>query len=442
MQPSLPPGPKAPSLIQTMGWWHRPTAYLEKLRARYGKRFTLRLIGSPPFVPISDPDAIKELFQAPPEVLHPGEGARILQPVVGAYSVILLDEDPHLEQRKLLLPAFHGKKMEQLESLVTEVTEREVEHWPRNEPFQLHPKLQALTLEVILRAVFGLDPGPRLDRLRELLTGILEYGTHWESLVPPLHRNLGPLTKFRDMARLRAEADELIFELADERRAQGGLEEREDILSTLLTATHEDGSPMSNQELRDELVTLLTAGHETTASQLGFAFAILAHEPRVVERLQEEIDRGDGDDYLSATINEVLRRRPVLQSAEPRLTKEPVEIGGWLYPEGVSLMAHAYLLHHDADIYPDPYAFKPERFLDEPPGTYTLIPFGGGRRRCIGASFAVLEMKTVLRAVLERADVVAGADGFELSRRRNITMTPRRGAPAVLKPRVREPVPA
>ena len=439
MQPSLPPGPRYPSPLQTMGWWYRPTAYIEGLRARYGKRFTIRLFGSPPFVMMSDPDDIKEVFQAPPDVLHPGEGAKILQPVVGTYSLILLDEDAHLAQRKLLLPAFHGKKMQQLEGLMTEVAEREVASWPRDEAVELHPRLQALTLDIILRAVFGLEEGERLDALRERLTFILDFASHWQGMIPALHRDLGPLTPFRRLIKLREEVDAMIFELIDERRADDTA--RDDVLSMLLEARHEDGSPMSHDELRDELMTLLTAGHETTASSLAWAFELLPRSPRVLARLQEEIDSGDGDAYVSATINEVLRRRPVLQGAEPRLTMEPVEIGGWLYPEGVSLQPNAYLTHHDPAIYPDPYEFRPERFLDEQPGTYTWIPFGGGRRRCIGASFAIFEMKVVLRAVLARAEVRVGASGPELAKRRSITSSPRRGAPTVLRDRVREPVP-
>ena len=192
----------------------------------------------------------------------------------------------------------------------------------------------------------------------------------------------------------------------------------------LLEARHEDGSPMTGQELRDELMTLLVAGHETTASQLGWLFECLAREPRVVERLRAEVAAGD-DAYLTATVQEALRRYPVIPNAAPRLVKQPLTVGGWSYPPGVCLIANAYLIHHDADIYEDPYAFRPERFMDEPPGTYTWIPFGGGRRRCLGASFAMLEMKIVLQAAIERAEVRPGYDGPVLSKRRAITLSPR-----------------
>jgi cytochrome P450 len=253
------------------------------------------------------------------------------------------------------------------------------------------------------------------------------------------------LTPWARFVRLRGEADELIYELIEERRASGGLaDERPDILSMLLEARHEDGSPMSPQELRDELMTLLVAGHETTASELAWAFERLTREPAVLARLQDEIASDDGDAYLTATIQETLRRRPVLPNAAPRLVKQPVEVGGWTYPKGICLIANSYLVQHDPEIYPDPYAFRPERFLDEPPGTYTWIPFGGGRRRCLGASFAMLEMKVVLRSVLARIDMHP-AQALEVSRRRSITLSPRAGASTVLRERAsaeREPVAA
>jgi cytochrome P450 len=433
----LPPGPRSPSVVQTLAWWTRSIPYFERCRARYGKRFTLRLLSTPPSVHLSDPDEIKEVFTAPADVLHPGEGARILEPVVGANSVILLDEGAHLSQRKLMLPAFHGERMAALTGLLEEVTEREVASWPLDEPVALHPRLQSLTLEVILRAVFGLDPGPRLESLRDAFAMILEFGNHPASMFPPLQRG----ERWNEYERSRAAIDALLFELIDERRAEPAAEERDDVLAMLLAARHEDGSPMSQQELRDELMTLLVAGHETTASELAWAFERLARAPRSLAALLDEVDADSGDDYITATIHETLRRRPVIPNAAPRLTKEPVTIGGFDYPEGVVLLANAYLVHHDPEIYPDPYAFRPERFLGEKPGTYTWIPFGGGRRRCLGATFALLEMKVVLRAVLTRAEPLAATDPTEGSRRRSITLSPRRSSLTVLRPRVRGRVP-
>jgi cytochrome P450 len=441
MPAGLPPGPRLPKTLQTVGWWTRTVPFLEGCRARYGKRFTLRLLQSPPFVHLADPDHVRELFTAPSEVLHPGEGAKVLEPVIGAHSVILLDEGAHLSQRKLMLPAFHGEKMQRLSGLMQEVTEEQVASWPRDVPVALHPRLQGLTLEVILRAVFGLEAGERLDALRDRLMRILEFGSSPSSLIPALQRG----RTWREFERRRADADALIYELIDERRgaqngAGGGA--GDDVLAMLLAARHEDGSPMSPVELRDELMTLLVAGHETTASELAWAFERLARTPAVSARLTEEIDSGDGDAYVTATVHETLRHRPVIPNAAPRLVMEPVEIGGWTYPQGVCLLADAYLIHHDPEIYPDPYAFRPERFLEEAPGTYTWIPFGGGRRRCLGASFAQLEMKIVLRAVLGSSELAPAEPGHEHARRRSITISPGAGARAVLSARRPARVPA
>src|SRR4051794_16092548 len=433
MRADLPPGPPWPPLLQTIGWWTRPLAFHESCRRRFGKRYSVRLLGSPPFVMHADPEHIREIFTAAPEILHPGEGARILEPVVGRYSVILLDENEHLAQRRLMLPAFHGEKMQRLSDLVSEVTEREVASWPTGSEVTLHPRLQGLTLEVILRAVFGLQPGPRLDTLRAALTRILDFATRPMTLVPYLQRELGGRSRWGQFVALRREADALVYQLIEERRSAGG-ETGDDVMAMLLTARHDDGSPMSAKELHDELMTLLVAGHETTASSLAFGMNLLSRHPHVVEEL-----RAEDDDYLTATIQEILRARPVLPNAAPRLVKKPVEIGGWEYDRGVCLLANTYLVHHDPEIYPEPYTFRPERFLEQGPGTYTWIPFGGGRRRCLGASFALLEMKTVLREVLRRYDVQPGVDGAEMTRRRSITISPRLGASTVLRSRERVP---
>ena len=354
----LPPGPRMPSILQSIGWWSRPTAYLERCRARYGGRFTIRLIGQSPFVIISDPDEIKQIFTAPPEVLHPGEGARILEPVIGANSVILLDEGPHLRQRKLLLPAFHGEKMQRLDGLMVELTEKEISSWPLDEPTALHPRLQRLTLEVILRAVFGLQRGAQLDELRDLMTEVLTFGESPLSLIPPAQRLLAGRGPVGRMERIGARADELIYEQIDERTCAGRPRRRR--LTMLLGARDEDDEPMSPAELRDELVTPLVAGHETTASQLAWALERIAREPAVQHNLHTELDDASDDDaYLSATIHEILRRRPVLGNAEPRLVKQTVEIGGISYQPGVVLFASAYLVHHDAAISPIPMPFAP-----------------------------------------------------------------------------------
>jgi cytochrome P450 len=441
---ALPPGPAVPSAVQFLGFWMRPLAYLERCRKRYGKRFTIRLPLTPAFVMLSDPDEVKQVFTAPPDVLQPGHGARVLEPVVGSNSVILLDEAAHMEQRKLMLPAFHGERMERLTGLMEEVAAAEVADLPRGAPVALHPRMQDLTLKIILRAVFGLDPGARFDALRERLQAMLAFGDRPISLLPP--RPDGPVAKvaerfgpFAQFVRIQAEVDEILFALIAERREDGA--DRNDVLTMLLEARHDDGSPMSEQEIRDELLTLLVAGHETTATSLAWAFARLVHEPAVLDRLVDELDSGD-DAYVTATIQETLRARPVLPNVAPRLVAKPIEVGDWTYPPGCSLVANGYLIHHDPEIYPDPYAFRPERFLDEPPGTYTWIPFGGGRRRCLGSSFAMLEMTVVLRALLSSCSLSAAGHGIEVARRRNITVRPLDGARAVLADRAPVPVAA
>jgi cytochrome P450 len=439
---ALPPGPSLPTALQMVGFWTRPLAFMERCRQRYGKRFTIKLPLTPPFVMLTDPDEVKAVFTSPPDVLRPGEGAKVLEPIVGANSVILLDEGAHMEQRKLLLPAFHGERMERLTGLMEEVTAEEVAAIPRGAPLALHPRMQDLTLKIILRAVFGLAPGARFDKLRALLQSMLAFGDRPISLMPPKPESLpariaervGPFAQF---VRTQEEVDEILFALIAERRAEGAA--GDDVLAMLLEAIHEDGSPMSEQEIRDELLTLLVAGHETTATTLAWAFERLVREPAVLDRLVAEIDAGE-EAYVTATIQETLRDRPVLPNAAPRLVAKEVTIGGWTYQPGCTLVANTYLIHHDPEIYPEPRAFRPERFLDQTPGTYTWIPFGGGRRRCLGASFAMLEMKVVLKALLGSCELEATPEGVEVAQRRNITVRPTRGARVVLAERERAAV--
>ncbi|HEV2727358.1 MAG TPA: cytochrome P450, partial [Solirubrobacterales bacterium] len=370
---ALPPGPSLPAALQMVGFWTRPLAFMDSCRERYGKRFTIRLPFTPPFVMIADPEQVKQIFTSPPDVLHPGEGAKVLEPIVGRNSVILLDEDAHMGQRKLMLPAFHGERMERLTGLMEEVAAAEVTAIPRGVPLSLHPRMQDLTLKIILRAVFGLDPGPRFEALRERLQEMLEFGDRPISLMPPkpdslvarVAERVGPFAHF---VRIQEEVDEILFALIEERRAEGA--ERADVLAMLLEAAHEDGSPMSDEEIRDELLTLLVAGHETTATTLAWAFERLVREPAVLARLVAEIDAGE-DAYVTATIQETLRDRPVLPNAAPRYVAKEVTVGDWTYQPGACLVAQTYLIHHDPEIYPDPHSFRPERFLDQNPGTYT-----------------------------------------------------------------------
>jgi cytochrome P450 len=420
-----------------LGWTLRPVPFMERCRARYGDRFTVD-IGPPEgkWIFLTQPDEIREMFSAPADVLHPGEGARVLEPVVGPRSVLLLDGAEHLAQRKLMLPAFHGERMRALTGAMEEVAASEVAAWRPGEPFALHTRTQALTLEIVLRAVFGVSAGARLDRLRTTLKELLDLGASPLTLLPLFRRRLGRLTTWSRFVDVRDRADALILEQIEERRRAG--DDGDDVLTMLLAARAEDGNPMTDRELRDELVTLLVAGHETTASALSWGFEQLVRAPAVLERVTRAAVEDDTA-YLEATVKEILRRRPVLPIAQPRRIKQEVELGGHTYPAGPAFAACIYLVHHDDRLYPEPYAFRPERFVDGNPGKFSWIPFGGGVRRCLGASFAQLEMRIALRAILGRVEVASALAGREGIGRRSITLSPRRGTPISVRPRVREP---
>ena len=432
----LPPGP-GPRVRNLLGWTLRAVPSMERWRARYGERFTVDL--GPPegkWIFLTQPDEIREMFSAPADVLHPGEGARVLEPLVGPRSVLLLDGQKHLAQRKLMLPAFHGERMRALTGVMEEVAVAEVAGWRPGEPFALHTRTQALTLEIVLRAVFGAREGEQLDELRPAVKEFMELGASPLSLLPVFRRRLGPLTPWTRFLAARERADALLLTLIDERRRAG--DDGDDVLTMLLAARDEDGKPMTDRELRDELVTLLIAGHETTASALSWGFEQMVRAPEVLARVaRAAVD--DDTAYLEATVKEILRRRPVLPIAGPRRIKQAVEIGGRRYEPGPAFAACIYLVHHDARTYPEPYAFRPERFLDGNPGKFSWIPFGGGVRRCLGASFAQLEMRIALQAILSQVEVTSALDGREGTGRRSITLSPRRGTPISVRPRVREP---
>jgi cytochrome P450 family 135 len=371
------------------------------------------------------------VFTGDPTVFHAGEGNQILLPVLGEHSVLLLDERPHLEQRKLLLPPFHGKRMQRYGDVMAEIAAAEIERWPRGEPYRLRPRMQALTLEIILRTVFGLEEGERLVRLRTELRRLLDLVTNPRMMLFPAL--LGPqrLARMKLFKRDLARVDEPIYEQIADRRGAQDLGERDDILSLLLLARHEDGSEMSNVELRDELMTLLVAGHETTATALAWAVERLIRHPDKLDRLTAEVAAGETD-YLDAVITETLRLRPVISLVARRLT-EPVEIGGWRLPAGVTVAPAIYLVHRRPDAYPDPERFLPERFLDNPPGTYTWIPFGGGVRRCLGGAFAHFEMRVVLAELVKRLQMEPVSADSEPVKRRAITETPRDNTEVVIR---------
>ena len=433
-EPALPPGPRGQRALSTVRWVLRPLPLLERCRERYGDVFTLRIHGEAPWVVLADPAAVKEVFTGDAEVLQAGVANVILRPVVGRRSVIVLDGPEHLAERRLLLPPFHGERMERYGRLVREIADREIACWPRNEPLRMAPRMRALTLEVILRAVFGVRETDRLDALRPALRNALELTVSPFALF--FFLVAGPERTERE-ARLRRaldRVDRLLFEEVARRRVAGDLAERDDVLSLLLQARHDDGRPMSDPELRDELMTLLVAGHETSATALSWALERLVRHPAKLERLREEAAAGDDSAYLDATVKETLRLRPVVPMVLRRLAA-PLHIAGHDLPAGVNVAPCVYLVHRREDVYPEARAFRPERFLEQPAGTYTWIPFGGGVRRCLGASFALFEMATVLRAVVSTADLRPAQPAPERMVRRAVTFVPAGGASVVVIPR-------
>jgi cytochrome P450 family 135 len=424
---ALPPGPAAPPLVQTLRWLLAPIAFMEACRRRYGDAFSVRFLGfEKPMVMLSDPLAIQALYTDPKHGLPPGRIA--LRPIMGARSVLLLEGAAHLERRRVMLPPFHGERMRAYELTMREIAAAEVDRWPPGGELALQPRMRAITLEVILRVVFGVSDPARLERLRELLPQLLDATSSVSlSFRVMLARSLGRADPLASFAALSAEIDELLLEDISERRGAVETDERDDVLSLLLAARFEDGSEMSDRELRDQLVTLLLAGHETTATALAWTFDLLAHNPAVLERLTAELREERGERYLRAVIAESLRLRPVVPLAGRRLASE-LRCEGLTLAPGTDVTPAIWLTHTRADLYPQPYSFRPERFLEHAPATYAWIPFGGGIRRCLGAAFAELEMRVVLSSVLARLDLTPVSARPERVRRRNITFSPRHGA--------------
>ena len=364
--------------------------------------------------------------------IAPGRNV-LLEPLLGAHSVLLAKDEDHLRRRKLMLPPFHGERMRAYESVIEEATLRQMERWPSGERFPLHPSMQGLTLEVILRAVFGVEEERRRDELSENLVAILATTQSARAVgmaIPRLHK-LPPWR--RTVARI-LRTDELLAEEIASRRSDPALAEREDILSMLVAARFDDGSAMGDRDIRDQLMTLLLAGHETTATSLAWAFDQLFHRPEAMERLREEM-AGDETQWLDAVITESMRIRPVVPFTGRQL-RQPAELGGHELPDGAVVMAGIYLTHMRDDVYPDARSFRPERFLDEGPETFSWVPFGGGTRRCLGASFALMEMRVAMRTILRGAVLRAADAQPERIVRRNVTLAPATGTGAILERRI------
>lgn len=430
----LPHGPSWPTLAHTAAMWLCPLAALQRFRRQHGDRFTLRNSVYPPLVFLSDPAEIREVFVASEAQLRPGEGARTISPLVGLRSFMLSDGEEHRLGRKAVLSAFRASAIGRHEQMVREVAERALAGLPCEQPIALHPRLRALTLEVILRTVAGRFDGPlgpNLRLLRERVLDMLDITTQLAFVEPRLRQGPGAAAWDRFL-RTRAEVDELVYALIGERSPGHA-----DVIGTLAAQRNADGSPATPKQIHDNVMSVILAGHETTASQLAWAFQLLAHSPRVQRAIVDEMSRGTGDAYLTATIQEVLRRRCVFVFAIPRAIATPVEIGGWSYEPPGHLLPCIHLLHHDPRIYSEPFAFRPERFLDDPPAPGTWLPWGGGRKRCPGLHLALLEMKVVLRTVLERVAVEPVARKLERPYWRAVVVTPHAGSRVRLTPRHR-----
>jgi len=441
----LPPGPPLPRWLQTLGFVVGGARFLDAVRRRYGDVVTLGTAFDERFVMVFSPELVKRVFQGPPQQLHAGEANELLGPIVGHRSVLLLDGPEHLRHRRLTSPPFHGRAMLGWIETMREATDAEIDRWPVGEPFAMHASMQTLTLRVIVRAVFGLELDPAHP------TAADELSTALRAMVEPLGSRSGLMLaaalvrgRGRSSSAQRFEArkrivDQLLLAEIGRRRADPDLADHDDVFSALLLARDEDGDGLTDAEVRDELLTLLLAGHETTATGLAWTFDLLLHEPRVMRRADERDDA-----YLDAVVKEALRIRPVIQGVGRVVRERPFALGGYEVPVGVEINPSIRTIHRRGNLFPEPARFLPERFLSDDPGgrvpdTYTWIPFGGGTRRCLGASFATIEMRIVLSRVLERCRLQAADRKPAKPQMRAITVAPKGG---VLVIQTEPPAPA
>jgi cytochrome P450 family 135 len=436
-RPGLPPGPRLPSTVQAIGWARRPYPFMKRCQERYGDIFTMRILHSGTWVFLCDPADVKRVFTAGADSLGMALANPLLLPVLGPRSVMLLEEPDHMHRRRLMLPPFHGQRMEGDGEMMATVVREEVGRWPVGEPFELWPRMQATTQEVIMRTVFGPEEPDRLEPIRAALTRLTEALNDPRRL--SMGAAFGPKWIARDRGFREAMApveDAVLDEVHRRRRAGEGA--RKDIVSLLIDARYEDGSPLSEKDLRDELLTLLTDG--PTSSSLAWAFERLLRHPEKLARLQAEVDADESDEYMDATIKETLRLCPPVPVVVRRLLV-PMQLGGYLLPAGTVVAPCVYLIHRNEEIYPHPRSFVPERFLEQAPGTYTWIPFGGSTRRCLAASYAELEMKRVLRTVLSEVDLRPVESDSEHARRSAISFSPDKRGRVVAEPRTPAPEP-
>lgn len=429
----LPPSGRLPAACQTLACRLWPYTYFEYCHAHLGDRFTIYPLDLPPLVFLADPEEIRAILTGDPNNLHPGAGATMIAPVIGEHSFMLLEEDEHASARRTITPAFHQRMVAGQTTMLSDTVQCEIASWPVDIPVPLDPLIRALTLRVILRAIFS-DQDSALQPLHERLLRMLSVTTSIILQEPKLRYVPGWATIWRKFAKQRAEVDALIYGLMARRRGEVD-SARGDLLDMLLTAEKTDGSPMPDCKIRDNLMSMIVAGHETTTGELGWAFQLLAHNPDVQERLVEEFDNGTGDEYLTATVHETLRHKPVFLFAIPRKVIESVQIGGWTYRPGAHLAACTYLMHHNPDLYPRPHEFRPERFIGETQQAHTWLPWGGGRKHCLGRHFALMEVKAILRQALSTRRVLPASTRIESPRWRSAILVPHAGSRVILRRR-------
>jgi cytochrome P450 len=429
----LPPSGPLPSTLQTLACRLSPYTYFEYCQARFGDRFTVYPLDMPPLVFLSDPSEIRAVISGDPDHLHPGAGAAMIAPVIGKRSFMLLEEEEHISGRRAITPAFHQRMVADQSAMLSNVVEREVASWPLEMAIPLDPRIRALTLRVILKAIFS-DQDCVLQSLHQRLMKMLAVTVSMVLQEPKLRHLPGWHGTWSKFVEQRAEVDRLIYGLMARRRGEGE-PHHGDLLDMLLSAGQASDPPSSDREIRDDLMSMIVAGHETTTGELAWAFQLLAHNQDVQGRLIEELDNGTGDEYLTATVHETLRRKPVFLFTIPREVMAPVEIGGWTYRPPVHLAACTYLMHHNPELYPNPHRFRPERFIDESQQARTWLPWGGGRKHCLGRHFALMEVKAILREVLRIRRVLPAGDRIERPRWRSAILVPHAGGRVVLRER-------
>jgi cytochrome P450 family 135 len=431
----LPPGPTRRPLARSLHWFRDPVGFIARLQERHGPVFRAPLGPRRNTAFVGDPRLVRSILATDPDLVRTGDGNGLMRPVLGANSLLVIDGEEHRRHRAMMLPAFHNAVVREVAVQIAEITEECVERWPRGRPHPLHEEMRDIAFATILRVVFGFAPGRSDERLADLFGEVMDLCSSPWTLMPYFRRELGGVSPYGRLMRMVRELHDVLDREIRERLTDPGLGDREDALSILIRARDGREISLTDAELRDELMTMLVAGHETTAAALSWAFERLARHPEVTDRIADPA--ADGDPYLDAVIREVLRQRPLVPALVRKLV-EPAALGGYGFPAGWVLMPAVTSVHADPELYPDPERFLPERFMAKPaPPAWAWITFGGGNRRCVGASLAMLEMRVVLRTVLARVSLEPARPRPERIVRRRFTLAPEQDATVVVRDRPR-----